>query len=215
MIARSGVSCLLALTVALVPVVGAAQAGAQQPAAQRPAPATPATVPPTVPGAIKPPADYLIGPDDVLIITFWKDKDLSGEVTVRPDGKITLPLISDVMAAGLTPEQLREKVTTEATRFVEDPSATVSVKQINSRRVFITGEVSKPGPYPLTSPLTILQLIAIAGGLNDFAKKKEIVIIRTEGGKQITVPFDYSAVSRKTKPQQNIPLRPDDTVVVP
>ena len=215
MITRCGVCCLLTFSVALVPVAGAAQTGAPRPAPSRPAPATTATDTPTVPGAIKPPEDYVIGADDILQIVFWKDKDLSSEVTVRPDGKITLPLISDVMAAGLTPEQLREKVTAEATRFVEDPAATVVVKQINSRKVFITGEVSKPGPYALTSPLTILQLIAMAGGLTDFAKKKDIVIIRMEAGKQTTVPFDYSAISRKTRPQQNIALRPGDTVVVP
>ena len=146
-------------------------------------------------------------------------QDAAGEDYVllgkRPDGKITLPLINDVVAAGLTPNQLRERLTKEAERFIEEPSATVVVKQINSRKVFITGEVGRGGPYPLIGPTTVLQLISMAGGLKDYAHKKDIVIMRTEAGKVSTFQFDYTAVANRKKLQQNILLKPGDTVIVP
>jgi polysaccharide export outer membrane protein len=195
--------------------------------AQQPAPARPATAPapaPVVapqktgtpaPEAIKPPEDYVIGTDDVLTVSFWREKDLSTDVIVRPDGKITLPLINDIYAAGLTPDQLREKVLAEAGRYVEDPSPTVFVKQINSRKIFITGEVAKQGTYALTSPTTVLQLIAMAGGLQEFARKKDIMILRMEAGRQVTFTFDYGAVMKRKKLEQNIFLKPGDTIVVP
>ena len=162
-----------------------------------------------------PPTDYVIGTDDELTVLFWRDKDMSSDAVVRPDGKITLPLINDIQAAGLTPEQLRQRVNTEAARFLENPSASVFVKAINSRKVFITGEVTKPGPYPLTGPMTVLQLIATAGGLRDFAKRSEIVIMRSEGNKQLSFAFDYDAISKRNKLDQNIMLKPGDTVLVP
>ena len=165
--------------------------------------------------AAKTPDDYVIGPEDVLTIVFWRERDMSTEVAVRPDGKITLPLINDVMAAGLTPEQLRATLTTESKGFLEDPSVSVVVKTINSRKVFITGQVAKPGTYNLTAPMSVMQFIAVAGGLNEFARRKEIIVMRTEDGKQVTYPFDYSAVIKRSKLQQNILLRPGDTVVVP
>jgi len=175
---------------------------------------------PQKPGApaaegVKPPEDYVIGTDDVLTVSFWREKDLSTDVVVRPDGKITLPLINDVYAAGLTPDQLREKVLTEAARFIEDPAPTVVVKQINSRKAFITGEVAKPGPYVLTSPTTVLQLIAMAGGLQEFAQKKDIMIVRMEAGRQLSFSFDYSSVVKRKKLEQNIFLKPGDVIVVP
>ncbi len=163
------------------------------------------------------PADYVIGPDDVLSIVFWKDKDMSAEVVVRPDGKITLPLGKEIVAAGLTPDQLREAVLAEAKRFVvgDAPTANVIVKQINSRRVFITGMVEKPGFYPLTSPTSVMQLIAVAGGLKDYAKAKEIVVMRNESRGPIAYPFNYEELAKGRKLSQNILLRPGDTVVVP
>src|SRR4029078_5497827 len=112
---------------------------------------------------------YVIGPDDVLSIVFWKDKDLSAEVTVRPDGKVSLPLLNDIQAQGRTPDELRDALKQAAQAFVEDPNPTVMVKEIKSRRVFITGQVEKPGPYPLTGETTVLQLIAMAGGIREFA----------------------------------------------
>ena len=164
---------------------------------------------------VKPPEDYVIGTDDVLTVSFWREKDLSTEVVVRPDGKITLPLINDVYASGLTPDQLREKILAEAARYLEDPTPTVVVKQINSRKAFIMGEVAKPGPYVLTAPTTVLQLIAMAGGLQEFAKKQDIIILRHEAGLQVTFTFDYASVVKRKKLQQNIFLKPGDTIVVP
>jgi polysaccharide export outer membrane protein len=188
------------------------------PAPARPAgqvPAAAKTPPPDLPAGVTPPPGYTIGTDDVLIVMFWREKDLSAEVSVRPDGKITLPLINDIAAAGLTTDQLRARVMEAANKFVEDPSVTIAVKQINSRRVYITGQVGKPGLYPLTSPTTVLQLIAVAGGLADFAKKEDIVVMRTEGGKTMTLKFNYKDVIRGKKLEQNIELKPGDTVVVP
>src|SRR5437667_2537317 len=140
----------------------------------------PAAVPPQATGlgriaATAPPTEYVIGPNDTLSVLFWRDKDMSADVVVRPDGNITLPLLNDIQAAGLTPEQLRERILVEARRYIEDPSPTVVVKEINSRRVFITGLVEKPGTYPIAGPTTVLQLIAIAGGLKEYADGNNIL----------------------------------------
>jgi polysaccharide biosynthesis/export protein len=178
-----------------------------------PAAATAAAAPrPTDP--VVPPG-YVIGTDDVLSIVYWKDKDMSSEAQVRPDGRIALPLINDVQAAGLTPEQLREKLTEESKKYMEDANITVVVRQINSRKAFITGEVNKPGPYPLTSPTTVMQLIAMAGGLREYADSKKIVIMRTNNGTPISLQFNYKDVIAGKNLKQNIELKPGDTVVVP
>jgi polysaccharide export outer membrane protein len=166
-------------------------------------------------GAAALPPDYVIGPEDVLDVRFWKDQDMSGEVVVRPDGRISLPLLNDVPAAGLTPEQLRTRLMDEARRYVETPNATVIVKSINSRRVFITGQVDKPGPYPLTSRITVVQLIAMAGGLREYADAGKIVIMRSENGRVIPLRFDYTKLAEGKNVSQNIDLRPGDTVIVP
>ena len=159
---------------------------------------------------------YVIGPDDVLSIVFWRDKDMSADVVVRPDGRISLPLINDIQAGGLTPGQLGEVVNAAARRFVEEPSATVVVKQINSRKLFITGQVEKPGPYPMTGRTTVLQLISMAGGLREFAEGKRILIMRTDkNGKQFGYGFNYREVIAGKNLAQNIELQPGDTVVVP
>ena len=170
----------------------------------------------SVPAAVTAPSsDYTIGADDVLTIVFWRHKDLSGDVVVRPDGKITLPLINDVQAASLTTEQLRLELIEEAGRFVEDPMATVVVKQVNSRKVFITGNVVKAGTYPLTSPMTVVQLIALAGGLTEFADGKNISIVRTENGRAVGYQFSYHSIARRKNLKQNIELKPGDTIIVP
>jgi polysaccharide export outer membrane protein len=165
--------------------------------------------------AVTPPADYVIGVDDKLSIVYWKDKDMSADVIVRPDGKIALPLLNEVTAAGLTPGQLRERLTDESRRYVEDANIIVVVMQINSRRVFITGEVNKPGPYPLAGPTTVLQLIAMAGGLRDYANGKNILIMRNENSRQVSMVFSYKDVIARKNLKQNIELKPGDTVVVP
>lgn len=193
---------------ALVVVCGAAPAGAQAPAA---APANGSNGA----AAADVSAEYVIGPGDVLGIVFWREKELSGDVSVLPDGRITLPLLNEINAAGLKPEELRVRIMDAAKRFVNDPTATVVVRQINSRRVFITGMVAKPGPYPLSQPMTVLQLIATAGGLLEYAKGDEILVIRHENGRQISHDFNYKDVSRSKSLWQNIELKPGDTVVVP
>jgi len=206
----------LGVIVGLTPLVanGAPQATAEpappSPSAQAPAPASPLQAP-----ATEPPADYVIGPDDVLAVLYWREKELSGEVTVRPDGKISLPLLNDVTAAGLTPSQLRDRLTESSRKFVEDPNVTVVVRQMNSRKVFITGEVEKPGFYPLTGPATVLQLIAIAGGLKEYANAENISILRMEDGKSLSFRFNYRDVAARRNLAQNIQLRSGDTVVVP
>jgi len=167
------------------------------------------------PKALDVPADYVIGPEDVLGVVFWRDKDMSLDVTVRPDGKISLPLINDVTAAGLTPTQLCEQLGIQAKRFIEDPSVTVIVRQINSRRVFVTGEVSRPGPYPLIGPATVLQMLATAGGLREYADGKHIVILRRENGRTIMNHFNYNEALKPRGLGANIELKPGDTIVVP
>ena len=164
---------------------------------------------------VVPPADYVIGLDDILTVTFWHDKDLSADVVVRPDGKIGLPLVNEVEAAGLTTQQLKEKLTAAATRFLENPNVTVVVKEIKSRKVFITGRVERPGAYVLTAPTRVLQLIAMAGGLKEFADAKHIVITRMVSGTPVIYTFNYKDVTRGRGLRDNIELTPGDTVVVP
>lgn len=170
---------------------------------------------PALPQGVPLPDDYVIGPEDVLTVVFWRDKDMSGDTSVRPDGRITLPLVNDIDAAGLTPEELSERIEESARQYIEDPTVTVVVKQINSRRVFITGMVGKPGAYPLVTPTTVLQLISLAGGLNEFADTNDIMIMRTEKGQQKALKFNYKDVRRGRNLDQNILLKPGDTVVVP
>jgi polysaccharide biosynthesis/export protein len=199
--ARIFAFCLACSTVA-VPVFAQAQnAGAK--------------VAPVLPAGVTPPPDYVIGPDDQLSVVYWRDKDMSADVVVRPDGLISLPLLNDVKASGLTPEQLRASITKGATKFVEEPTVSVVVKAINSRKVFITGQVGKPGPYPLGAPTTVLHLITIAGGVAEYADKSKIIVLRNENGKQTTFKFNYADVTKGKNLAQNIELKPGDTVVVP
>jgi len=170
---------------------------------------------PTLPVGVPTTPDYVIGPDDVLTIIVWREKDMSGDVVVRPDGKISLPLVNEVQAAGLTPEQLRTQITEAAGKLFEEPSVTVVVKAINSRKVFVTGQVTKPGPYPLSGPTTVMQLLASAGGVLEYADTENISILRTENGKPMRYRFNYKDVSKGKSLNQNIELKPGDTVVVP
>lgn len=204
---------LFSLCLAL-PATARSQSAIDRPPAVSPvaSPSAPIATTPAAAAAIPP--GYLIGPDDVLQVVFWRDKDLSAEVVVRPDGRISLPLLNEVVAAGITPEQLRTALVERAKEYIAEPNATVLVKEIRSRRVFITGNVEKPGPFPLTGPTTVLQLIALAGGLKEYADQKNIVIMRTVNGQQSSYPFDYHQVSRGTKLAQNLELKPGDTVVV-
>jgi polysaccharide export outer membrane protein len=198
------------VTILLVNAIAASNASAQQ-ARTVGSPASRDAAP--VENAVTLPEGFVIGPDDVLSIVFWRDKDMTTQVTVRPDGKISLPLLDEVQAAGLTPAALRAHLAAESKRFFENPNVTVVVNQINSRKVFITGQVAKPGPYVLTAPTTVLQLISLAGGLKDFADSKNIMIVRRDGGQTVNYPFNYKEIKKNLR--QNIELKPGDTVVVP
>jgi polysaccharide export outer membrane protein len=176
----------------------------------------PGPVAPVIPAGVPLPAGYVIGPDDILEVLYWREKDMSAEVVVRPDGLITLPLLNDVKAAGLTPDQLRESLTRAAAKFlVEEPNVTVVVKTINSRKVFVMGQVAKPGPYSLSGPTTVMQALAVAGGILEFADSSHILIMRTENGRPVALPFNYKDVLKRKNLKQNIELKPGDTVVVP
>lgn len=199
--------CLGAVVLSVLVV--ATPAFAQAPPAAAATAAAPRPTDPVIPSG------YVIGTDDVLSIVYWKDKDMSADAQVRPDGRIALPLINEVVAAGLTPDQLREKLTEESKKYMEDANITVVVRQINSRRVFITGEVNKPGPYPLTAATSVMQLIAMAGGLREYADSKKIIIMRTDQGKTTSLRFNYRDVTSGNNLQQNVALQPGDTVVVP
>ena len=176
---------------------------------------TPAAMPAGAAVGVTPPPDYVIGPDDVLSVFVWRDKDLSGDVLVRPDGKVTLPLINEVQAAGLTPDELRLILTKAYSKLLEEPIVTVQAKQINSRKVFITGQISKPGPYPIMGPISILQLIAIAGGVLEYADSENIQVIRVEKGNPINYKVNYKDLSRGKNLKQDIELKPGDRILVP
>ena len=160
------------------------------------------------------PPEYVIAVDDVLTIAFWQEQITPTEVVVRPDGRISLPLLNDVQAAGYTPQQLAATLEEAASKFITEPNATVIVKEIRSRKVFVLGEVGIPGMVPLVGDMTVLQLIAVGGGLNEYADKKNIVIIRTEDGHEQRLKFNYTEVVNGKNAQQNIFLQPGDTVVV-
>jgi polysaccharide export outer membrane protein len=161
------------------------------------------------------PEGYVIGPEDILSIVFWRDAEMTGEHPVRPDGMITLPLVGDLRAAGLTPAELKAAIETATERLITDANVTIAVRQINSRKVFITGQVAAPGAYQLTRPLTVMQLIALAGGLLEYADSNNITTLRTVDGKQVGRKFRYKDVAKGKGLEQNIELRPGDTVVVP
>jgi polysaccharide export outer membrane protein len=178
------------------------------PAAQAPAPA------PKQPVSL--PADYVIGVEDVLGVVFWReqDKGLNADVVVRPDGKISVPMLNDIVAAGLTPEQLAAAIQQAAARYIRDAAATVIVREIRSRKVFVIGEVTNPGTVQLGNEMTVLQVIAEAGGFLEHAKKGDVVIVRNEGGTERRFKFNYGDVVKGKKPEQNIRLQPGDTVLV-
>jgi polysaccharide biosynthesis/export protein len=160
------------------------------------------------------PADYVIGADDTLHISVWKEPDLTETLPVRPDGKISMPLLGDVDAAGLTPSALGNSITERLKKYIADPRVTVVVTAMNSQRIFITGEVVHPGATALLPHMTVLQALASAG-FTQFANLKGIYLLRNEGGKQVKHPFNYKEVVRGEHPEENIQLKPGDTLVVP
>ena len=159
--------------------------------------------------------EYKIGPQDVLRVDVWKETELTRTVPVRPDGKISLPLLNDVQAAGLTPTQLAKVLTDGLKKFINAPQVTVTVSEINSRRVYVTGEVAHAGAFPLLPNMTVLQALSSSGGFSQFAKVKAIYVLRNEDGKQVKHPFNYKEVLAGRNAEQNIQLMPGDVIVVP
>ncbi len=220
---------LLAIVVSLLllsPLVRPAHAQdqAQEPSAQstskppvdvaKAQPASPDTTPPHVTGA--PSGGFVIGAEDVITVNVWKEQEMSRQVPVRPDGMISLPLLGDVKAAGLTPLQLQDELTEDLKKLISDPQVTVIVNQVNSLTFNVVGEVLKPGYYPLTRRMTVLDAIALAGGFKDFAKVKKVYVLRTAAnGQQERLPFNYKNVIQGKNASQNIELQPRDTLVVP
>ena len=160
------------------------------------------------------PASYVIGADDSLHVSVWKEPDLTATLPVRPDGMISMPLLNDVKAAGLTPMQLADSVTEKLKKYLSDPRVTVVVTQINSQRIYLTGEVSHTGPVPMTPNMTVLQALSSAG-FTQFANTKGIYVLRAENGKQQKFPVNYKQLVKGNGMEKNIILKPGDTIVVP
>ena len=164
--------------------------------------------------------EFLLGPEDVLEVSVWRNQDLSRSVVVRPDGKISLPLIGDVQASGLNASQVAAKIAAKLTEFKENPNVSVSLKEVNSYFIYVLGEVLKPGKYPLKSYVTVLQGISMAGGFTPFASKNRMQVIRTntnEDGKekQIRIPVPYNELVSGKGKIENFILKSGDTIVVP
>ncbi len=158
---------------------------------------------------------YVIGPGDVLAIRVWKNPDLSVDVPVRPDGNISVPLLDDVAAAGLTALELKELITREMDEFIENPDVTVVVNQMGSKRVYVLGEVRSPGPLPLVVPLRVLDAISASGGFATFANKRNVRVIRYTPEGEIEYRFNYPRYLAGKEPGSNILLLPGDTIIVP
>jgi polysaccharide biosynthesis/export protein len=160
-------------------------------------------------------AEYKIGAQDVLRIDVWKEDQLTRTVPVRPDGKVTLPLLNDVQAAGLTPMHLAGVISEGLKKYINNPQVTVTISEVNSRRIYITGEVTRAGAFPMQPSMTVLQALSGTGGFTQFARTKKIYILRVQDGKQIKLSFNYNEVVGGKKPEQNIFLQPGDVIVVP
>ena len=162
------------------------------------------------------PSDYVIGVEDRLGVVFWREQDkaLTTDVVVRPDGKISVPMLNDIPAAGLTPEQLAAAVQQAAGKYIRDAVATVIVREIHSRKVFVIGEVSKPGPVDLGSEMNVMQVLAAAGGFLEHAKRGDVVVVRKVNDREQRFKFNYKDVVRGKNVEQNIRLLPGDTVLV-
>ena len=168
----------------------------------------------TVTPAINP-EEYVVGDADVLHVDVWKEPELNQLVVVRPDGKISLPLVSEVKVGGMTPAQIQQLLTERLKAYIVSPQVTVTVTEIHSKTVYVTGEVFRAGDYAMVAPITVLQLIARAGGVTPYANKKGIFVLRYVDGHPVRFPFDYNSVIRGKNVTQDIELRPGDTVVIP
>ena len=166
------------------------------------------------PSAPSVPVDYIIGADDTLRISVWKEPDMSVTLPVRPDGKISIPLLDDVQAAGMTPMQLAASIKEKLKKYIADPRVTIVVTAMNSQRIYLLGEVTHPGPTPLLPGMTVLQALSTAG-FTQFANLKAIYLLRAQDGQQTKIPFNYKDSIKGRNTQQNLALKPGDTIVVP
>lgn len=211
-------------TLFFVPVLASAQAGIGKPViapAPPPAQSTPPTTAPVDANAANTASiglasspTYVIGPEDVLLVTVWKEPSFSGTFTVRPDGVISLPLLGDIPSSGMTPLKLSDEIATRLKKYITAPLVTVAVQAVNSKRVYMVGQVGHVGPLPLTPNMTPLEAIATAGGPGPFANLRHIYVLRKVGGKEQKIKFDYKAAV-KSGDTQGITLLPGDTIVVP
>ena len=160
-------------------------------------------------------ATYLIQPGDVLTVSVWKEPELQSEVLVRPDGGLSFPLVGDVKAAGLSLDDVRSVMDQRLRKYIPDPVVTVALKQIGGNRIYVVGKVNRPGEFPFTKPIDVMQALSLAGGATSFAALDDIQILRREGEKQSSLRFRYSAVEKGRELEQNVLLRSGDTVVVP
>ena len=158
---------------------------------------------------------YQLGPEDLIQVLVWKNEALTKTVSVRPDGWISLPLVGDIKAAGLTPMQLKATIVEKMKEFVADPNVTVIVEDIRTFKVFMVGEVVRSGAYAMKSNTTVMQALAMAGGLTQFASRTRIMILRRENGKEVGIRFNYNEVASGSDVSKNLQLRPGDTIIVP
>ena len=158
---------------------------------------------------------YFVGPEDVLEISVWKEKDLTREVLVRPDGRLSFPLIGEIEAANHTAVEIQSEISSRLKKYIPDPVVTVLVTKVNAYKIYVIGQVNKPGLYTMGRYLDVMQSLALAGGLNPFASENNIKILRRENGKNIVIGFEYGSVKKGSDLNQNIILRSDDVVVVP
>lgn len=210
-------SAILMVVAAILASVGTSAYGQDRPAQEKKEESkdTPdkATTAPTQTDTADP--TYKIGAQDVIRIDVWREDQLTRTVPVRPDGKITLPLLNDVQAAGLTPMELAGAIREELKKYINNPQVSVSLTEMNSRRIYVTGEVNKAGAYALLPHMTVLQALSGSGGFTAFARIKSIYVLRNENGKAVKIPFNYKEAIKGKNPEQNIEMQPGDVVVVP
>ena len=211
--ARAGLWALLAMVMLVSMGMPSVALAADAPAAK----VTPAvSAPPAKPvGDFVPDRDYRVGPEDLLDITVWREDALKQQSLVRPDGGISFPLIGEVLAAGKTIEEIRDEIAKRLEKFLPSPVVNVSIVRVASNRIYIIGKVNKPGDMPAGRFVDVLQALSMAGGLTPFAAENRIQILRRDGGRQISIPFNFTEVRRGVRMEQNILLRAGDTVLVP
>ncbi len=206
---------LILIVIALAPCLAAQEtqqkAPETAPAEQaKPDMGDPSKATPSVPVTVDP-KTFSLGPEDVVFVRVWREPDLTGMLVIRPDGKVTMPLIREVQAAGLTPEQLATNITKQLSEYINNPQVLVQVQAVRSKRYLITGEINRPGAYPLAVPTTVFEAIGLAGGFREFANKKRITIVR---GDQ-RLKFNFNEVVKGKNTAQNVQLESGDKIIVP